>query len=172
MQGAFLEPGVVFYAVFKQIVVKSGDILGQRKLNQRGAPLSLVLFHIAVAVFFGKSLGVGNNVVAVVRVLRHFNPVAVKLLIAQVEGKPEFVYLISGVVDIKFALGLKACRRKNGRKRVSQSAAAGVAYVHRSGRICGNKFNQNPLSAAEIAFAVVRALFLDIAENFRIIRIV
>ena len=127
------------------------------------------LINKAVTVNFGKVLCVLNYILAVIRVLGHFNTVLIQLEITQLKRKTEFIDLVSGVVYIKLTLRIISGRLQNRRETVSERTAARVSYVHRSGRISGNKLNKYTLSGAVIALAVIFSLFVYIGKNIGII---
>ena len=146
------------------------NILRQREIDERLAADVLALGDIFVAVDIGKFPGAHGYVLAVVAVLGQLGRVGafVYLLIADIEREGEFIDLIAGVVDIEFAADIVARKVHDRREAVTQSAAAGVAHVHRSCRIGGDEFDIYLFALAEVGATVVAALLADIHKNLRI----
>ena len=146
-----------------------------RMLNDINSEIN-VLGHIERVVLVGfLFLGIGNcsreNFTAKRFVIGDFvhqslSRVRAKLKIAQIQRFTELGNLISRVVHIELAVSLIACFFKQGSQAVADSAAARVSDVHRTCRICRNKFHKNALSVAEIGFSVIRAERNRFADNF------
>ena len=106
-----------------------------------------------------------GDVLPVIGVLGHFHPLFIKLKVSHLKRKAEFIYLISGVVNIEFAANLISRRRKHSRKAVPEGAAPCVSDVHGACGICRNKFHVDHFPATEIGAAVAFTLFVYIKEN-------
>ena len=158
VQVAFEEPAVVVDAVLLHVRLHLGDVARQAEADERGAALLLGNAHQRVAVFRGVFFGEVENVLAVVAVLGELGRVfREELLVADRERKAEFVELVARVVDVEFAPDVVAGRVEHGGEAVAERAAAGVAHVHRAGRVCGDEFHHDAALFAVVAAAVVLA---------------
>ena len=167
VQRAFKEPCVVGNAVFGNICLHSRNVFRKSIVNQRLAALFLRLVEIAVAVYPGKFLRQIHDVGSVVGILRQLHRFFAleELLIADVQREGELLYLVARIVYVEFAFDIITRVFENRRQAVAESAAAGVADVHRPCRIGGDEFHQHPLALAEIGLAVIGAVPVNAEQN-------
>ena len=164
VQGAFEEPCIIFYSVLREIVMHRLNIFRQSIVYERLSALLLACAYIFIPVYGGEFLCSVHNILAMVAVLRKLGGILalINLLIAYIKGEREFVNLVARIVDIEFAADIIAREIHNGGKAVTQSPAPGVAHMHRSCRICGDKLNIYFFAFSEIGAAVVFALIANI----------
>ena len=109
-----------------------------------------------------------------VAVFRQFDCVLAKIVlqVAHLQRKGKFFDLVARVVNIEFAADLIARIVEHSGEAVAQCAAAGVAHVHRPGRIGRDKFHHHAFALAEIGAAVSLAAIADILQDRGIIAVV
>ena len=83
-----------------------------------------------------------GHVVALVAVLGHRLAARQRL-----HRLAELAHLRAGVVDVELALDVVAVEREHARERVAVGGVAGVADVHRPGRVGGDELDQDALAA-------------------------
>ena len=159
VQGAFREPDIVGDAVFFQVGAQLLNIFRQREVDQRLAALRLGEIQQAIAVLVGVLLGALFNILAVVAVLREENGVLtfINLQISCLEREAKLFDLVAGVIDVEFAGDVVTAGVQSGGQAVTDGAAAGVAHVHRAGRVGGDKFDHHLFALADIRAAIFLA---------------
>ena len=75
------------------------------------------------------------------------------------KGRPKFIDLVAGVVDIELAGHIMTAPFQCRRQAVAYGAAAGIAHVHGAGGVGGNEFHHYLFVLAVVAAAIVRTLF-------------
>ena len=168
VEGGFPKPAVVMDAVGGQIPLEAGHVQRQGVIHQGLAALLLRRIHIAVAVDGREGLGVLHNILAVIAVLRHLDPVPVKLEIPQLQGHAEFIDLVAGVVDIEFPADLVAGALQHSGQAVTDGPAPGVADVHGAGGVGGDELYQHLFPLAVVGTAVIRPLGQHVGHRRRV----
>ena len=156
VQGAFKEPHIVSNPVGFQVLPQFFDILGERVADQLPPAVRAVRLHQPVSVEVSELLRAGFDIVPVVTVLGKFHCILslVNLKITRLERPAEFFNLVARVVHIEFAGHLVARPVERGSKAVADSAAAGIAHMHRAGGIGRDKLDLDFFPAAETGTAV------------------
>ena len=170
VEGALLKPVVVLHPVPGQVVVKALDVLGQGVGHQGGPALLAGGFHILVAVFLGKALGVGDDVLALVAVLGegHGLLALVQLQVPGLQRGAELVHLVARVVDVELPLHLVAGGLQHRGQSVAQHAAPGVADVHGPGGVGGDELHQHPLALPGVRGAIGSPQRMDVLEHLAV----
>src|SRR5699024_5377163 len=170
VQGALGEPYVVLDAVFAQVLLEGGDVLGQGVAHQgvlqggKGFALiqGLVLQAAAgqgvlVPLPGGELQGQQGDVPALVALLGQGigRLVVVVLQIADGQALAKLLDLVAGVVDVELPGDVVACPLQDGGQAVAQGAAPGVAHVHGAGGVGRDELDVVLLALAVIGPAVV-----------------
>ena len=109
-----------------------------------------VLIEIFIAIL---SFDLGGNLFDVIARITAFGKISFLtecLAVARHDGKPEVFHLIAGVVDIIFALDVKACRLMQARQHVADHSDAAVTDVQRTGGIDAGELDLNSFTLAKI----------------------
>ena len=157
VQVALMEPDIVLDAVLAEVALQTGDVLGQGIGHDGLLQLVKVLFHIGIAMHFGKLLRAGDDVRALIALLGQGAGVLalVELQVADGKALAELLDLVARVIDVELAGHIVARPVQTGGQTVTQSAAAGVAHVHRAGGVGGDELDIVALACADIGAAVL-----------------
>ena len=153
-----MEPDIVFDAVFAEIALQAGNVFGQSKIGDCLFQRFEIAVNISVAVLGRKVFGVLDNVGALVAFGRQragFLPFEL-LQVADGQAFAKLFDLVAGIVDVKLTGHVVAGPVQAGCQAVAQRAAAGVAHMHRAGRVGRNKLHIVFLSGAGVGAAVFR----------------
>ena len=146
VEGGLQEPFVIFDLIPLQIGLHPGNIVLQAKLGHGLLPLGLGPVQPFIAKLLPKGGGQLPDVLPLIAVLREGHLVLPqnKLLIPGVDGNGKLVDLVAGVVDIELPPHVIAQPLQHGGQSVSQHAAPGIADVHGTGGIGGDKLHHHP----------------------------
>ena len=89
----------------------------------------------------------------------------IHLKIAGFQRISEFLNLVSSIIDIELSPNVISGCTHNRSQAVAQSAAAGIAHVHRTGWVRGYKFNHYFFVLTKVAVTVVVSFSDDFFYN-------
>ena len=157
VQVALMEPHVVLDAVFAQVALQPGDVLGQRVGDDRLFQFLKTGVHVSVAVRFGKFPGALHDVGALVALggqgAGFF--AFVQLQVADGQAFAELFDLVARVIDVELPGHIIPGPVQAGGQTVAQSAAAGIAHVHGAGGVGRNELHVVALARAGVGTAVL-----------------
>ena len=159
VQRGLAEPDVVIHAVFGHVVLKPLHVQRQRKSRDILLQFLKRLFHIDVPVHVCKFLCQHTDIRTLIAVLgERYGVLAPEdLKVADGKALAELEDLVARVVDEKLPCDVIARPVHGGGKAVAQSAAAGVAQMHRTRRVGRNELHIHLFTFAVACAAVVRA---------------
>ena len=157
MEGRFQEPMIEMDLIFCKIRLHPRDIAIKAEADEL---LGELLFGLLSAIGIGGKVIGGEHldIIPMIAILGEFAGILPINLLHQagIERKAEEGHLIARIIHIEFLMDIRSRPGERIGQAIAHNTAAGIAHMHGTGGIGGNKFYHDPLSVQEVGFTIIR----------------